>query len=109
MMCVKHLGSTGCVRHLAPSDRPADNLTGGVFDHPFLAERSERTENSQFRFISQSVKRGFWESKRNNYDSNGKLTEAFIRLNENAPYGQGAGQMNKLLKINLTNYCLSHL
>lgn len=38
-----------------------------------------------------------------------KLTEAFIKLNENAPYGQGAGQMNKPLKINLTNYCLSHL
>lgn len=25
-------------------------------------------------------------------------TEAFIKLNENAPYGRGAGQMNKLFK-----------
>lgn len=41
--------------------------------------------------------------------ASGKPIEAFIKLNENAPYGQGAGQMNKLLKINLTNYCLSYL
>lgn len=34
-------------------------------------------------------------------------TEAFIKLTESAPYGQGAGQMSELLKINLTNYCLS--
>lgn len=39
-------------------------------------------------------------------------TQAFIKLNKNAPYGQGAGQMNKPLKgkkkkINLSNYCLS--
>lgn len=55
------------------------------------------------------LQRGRRGCKWNGYESIRKSTEAFIKLNENAPYGQGAGQMNKLLKINLTNYCLSHL
>lgn len=54
-------------------------------------------------------KRGHRKYRWNEYERIRKLTEAFIRLNENAPYGQGAGQTNKSLKINLTNYCLSHL
>lgn len=41
------------------------------------------------------------------YEGTEKLTEAFIKLEANTPYERGAGQMNKLLKINLTNYCLS--
>lgn len=107
-----HVGSTGSVRHLASSTRPADSLTGGVFDHPFLAERGERTENSwlgEFWSILQRGRRGFEEANETIMRVSGKPIEAFIKLNENAPYGQGAGQMNKLLKINLTNYCLSHL
>lgn len=44
----------------------------------------------------------------NDHGRIGKLAEAFIKLNEKAPCGQGAGQMNKPLKINLANYCLSH-
>lgn len=47
--------------------------------------------------------------KWNDHRRIGKLAEAFIKLNEKAPCGQGAGQMNKPLKIYLTNYCLSHL
>lgn len=39
----------------------------------------------------------------------GFIFAAFIRLNKTAPYGHDSGQMNKLLKINLSNYCLSHL
>ena len=35
--------------------------------------------------------------------------EAFIKLNEKAPYGHVSGQMNRLLKINPSNYCLSPL
>lgn len=69
-----------------------------------LAEMDDCTENwtnlGEFKLEKRHLES--WKSYR-------KHIEVFIRLNETAPYGQGAGQMNKLLKINLTNYCLSRL
>jgi len=59
--------------------------------------------------LLQRGRRSSGERKRNEYESIGKPIQAFIKPTEKTPYGHGAGQMNKLLKINLANYRLPHL
>lgn len=66
----------------------------------FNQEGAENSRSGEFWFILRRGQGGYGRNKKrwNDHGRIGKLAEAFIKLNERAPCGEGAGQMNKPFK-----------